>query len=72
MIVKSSPKIQTANEIVMMGEMVEIMLVDCGLMRESPALTRNDGSTVAKKPVPAESQKNRGDDEKSKLWLTTI
>ena len=67
--VNGSPKIHTASEIVINGEIVAIIEVDCALMRERPAFTRNDGNTVAKKAVPAESQKNRGEDEKSKLRL---
>ena len=71
-IVKGSPKIHTAKTIVMSGEMVAIMLVVWGVVLDNPAFTRNDGMTVAKIAVPAESQKNLGDDEKSKLRLTTI
>jgi hypothetical protein len=54
------------------GEIVAIIEVDCGEMRESPAFTMNDGRTVAKNPVPAASQKNLGLEEKSKLRLTRI
>jgi hypothetical protein len=46
--------------------------VDCGLMRDNPAFTRNEGRTVAKNPVPAANQKNRGLEEKSKLQLVTM
>ena len=70
--VKGSPRIQTASEMVISGEIVAIIEVDCGLMRERPAFTRNDGRTVAKNAVPAASQKNRGLEEKSKLQLVTI
>ena len=70
--VKDSPRIHTANAMVINGEIVAIIEVDCGLMRDRPAFTRNDGKTVAKKPVPAASQKNRGLEEKSTLRLVTI
>ena len=63
---------ETAKAIVTSGEIVAIIDVVCGVVRDNPALTRNDGMTVAKIAVPAESQKNLGDDEKSKLRLTTI
>lgn len=65
--VNSSPKIHTAKAMVMSGEMVAIILVVWGVVLDNPAFTKNDGITVAKIAVPADSQKKRGLDEKSKL-----
>jgi hypothetical protein len=69
--VKGSPKIHTAKVIVTSGEIVAIIEVVCGVVLDNPAFTKNDGITVAKIAVPAESQKNLGEDEKSKPLLTT-
>ena len=70
--VNGSPNIQTAKAIVTSGEIVAIIEVVCGVVRDRPAFTKNDGVTVAKIAVPADSQKKRGLDEKSKPLLTTI
>lgn len=71
-IVNGSPKIETARAIVTNGEMVAIIEVVWGVVRERPALTKNEGITVAKIAQPADSQKKRGLEEKSNPRLTTI